>query len=90
MVHPDQAGFIPRRSIYNHIRLATTIIKYTELTKEDGVIVALDQEKAYDKIHHDYLWATLKRFNIPEIFIRTVKTLYGNAHTQVAINSMLS
>jgi hypothetical protein len=42
LVHPDQAGFIPRRSIFDHIRLANTIINYAELTEEDGAIVTLD------------------------------------------------
>ena len=56
----------------------------------DGAIVALDQEKAYDKIKHDYLWAALDKFNLPQTFIRTVKALYQNAHTQVAINGILS
>ena len=90
MVHPDQAGFIPKRSIFNNIRLAQTIIKYAELTNEDGAIVALDQEKAYDKIRHDYLWITLERFHVPPTFINTVRELYTNAHTHVAINGMLS
>ena len=57
MIHQDQTGFIQKRSIYNNIRLARTIIKYTELTNDNGAIVALDQEKAYDKIRHDYLWS---------------------------------
>ena len=90
LVHPDQAGFIPKRSIFDHIRLARTIIKYTELTNDNGAIIALDQEKAYDKIRHDYLWATLEKFNLPHIFIKTVKALYQNAHTRVAINGTLS
>jgi ribonuclease HI len=90
MIHKDQAGFIPKRSIYNNIRLAQTIIKYTELTNENGAIVALDQEKAYDKIRHDYLWSALERFNVPQTFIQTAKTLYQHAHTRVAINGMLS
>ena len=90
MIHEDQAGFIPKRSIFNQIRLAKTIIKYTELTNEDGAIVALDQEKAYDKIRHDYLWSALERFNVPQTFIQTVKSLYQNVHTRVAINGMLS
>ena len=55
VVHEDQAGFILKRSIFNHIRLAKTIINYAEITEEDGAIIALDQEKAYDKIRHDYL-----------------------------------
>ena len=90
LVHPDQAGFIPRRSIFNHIRLAKAIINYTEVMEENGAIVALDQEKAYDKIRHDYLWATLESFGLPPHFTKMVKALYQNAHTQVAINGVLS
>lgn len=90
MVHQDQTGFIPNQSIYNNIRLATSIIKYAELANEDEAIVTLDQKKGYDKIRHDYLWKTLEKFNTLTTFIKTVKTLYENAHTCVAINGMLS
>ena len=90
LVHPDQAGFIPQRSIFNHTKLAHTIIHYAEVMDYDGAIIALDQEKAYDKIRHDYLWKTLEAFQIPQTFIRTVKSLYKHAQTQVAINGVLS
>ena len=52
------------------------IINYAEIAKEDGTIIALDQEKAYDKIRHDYLWPTLNAFGIPKPFIQTVQALY--------------
>ena len=55
LIHKDQAGFIPKRSIYDHIRLAKAIITYADITEKDGAIIALNQEKAYDKIRHDYL-----------------------------------
>ena len=42
LVHEDQAGFIPRRSIFNHIRLAKAIISYAKIVEEDGAIIALD------------------------------------------------
>jgi hypothetical protein len=58
--------------------------------EEDGTIITLDQEKAYDKIKHEYLWETLAVFNLPATFIRTVKALYQNAQTKVAINGVLS
>ncbi len=90
MLHPDQTGFVPKRSIFNNIRLATSILNYAEITETDGAIVALNQEKAYDKIRHDYLWSTLKEFKIPNIFIATVKELYKHAYTKVAINGFLS
>ena len=66
------------------------ILSYAEVTKEDGTIVTLDQEKAYDKIRHDYLWKTLEAFHLPQPFIWTVKALYCNAHTKVAINGVFS
>jgi ribonuclease HI/exonuclease III len=90
LIHPDQAGFIPQRSIFDHIRLAKAILNYAEAAEEDGTIVALDQEKAYDRIKHEYLWKTLEAFNLPEPFIRTVKALYSNAQTRIAINGVLS
>ena len=90
LIHTDQAGFIPKRSIFDHIKLATAIINYAEAKEENGSIIALDQEKAYDKIRHDYLWATLDAFNLPPIFSRTVRALYHNASTCVAVNGFLS
>lgn len=90
LVHTDQAGFIPKRSIFNHIRLVNAIINYAEATEEDGAIIALDQEKAYDKIKHKYLWATLEAFNLPAFFINTIKALYKDAETKVAINGFIS
>ena len=90
MIHMDQAGFIPKCSIFNQIKLAKTIINYTEIAQEDGAIIGLDQEKAYNKVKHNYLWTTLERFNIPPTFIKTVKALYQHAHMRVAINGILS
>ena len=90
LVHPNQAGFIPKRSIFDHTHLAKSIISYAKAMDIDGAIVALDQEKAYDKIRHEYLWETMKEFNLPQPFTNTVKALYSHAYTHVAINGELS
>ena len=90
LVHKDQAGFIPNRSIYDHIRLAKAIISYAEIMEKNGAIIALDQEKAYDKIRHDYLWKTLEAFKLPTLFIKTIKALYHNAKTRVMVNGIIS
>jgi len=90
LIHPDQAGFIPNRLIFDHIRLEKAILNYVEVSEENGSILALDQEKVYDKIRHNYLWKTLEAFNLPPPFINMIKALYQNAHTRVAINRVLS
>ena len=90
MIHRDQAGFIPGRSIFDHIRLTRVMTKFAEMTERNGAIIALDQEKAYDKIVHNYLWKTLEAFNMPKLFIKTIKDLYENAWTTVAVNGEFS
>ncbi len=86
----DQAAFIPGRQIFTHIKLSRMILEYAEAEESNGAIVALDQEKAYDMINHEYLWATLRRMNFPENFIRTVMHLYARAKSCVMVNGTQS
>ena len=86
IIHEDQAGFIPGRLITDQIRLTQMILHYAEAVEENGVIIALDQEKAYDKIMHDYLWLALDKYGIPTSFINTIRSLYETAESLVIIN----
>ena len=86
IIHENQAGFIPGRLITDQIWLTQMVLHYTKATEENGVVVALDQEKAYDKISHDYLWLTLDKYGIPASFTNTVKSLYELAESLVIIN----
>ena len=51
------------------------LLTYTEMKKIKGSIIALDQEKAYDKIDHDYLWIVLRKNNFPEGIIKIIVEL---------------
>ena len=90
LIHPSQAGFIPGRSITDQTKLIRMMIHFAEAKEQNGLIVALDQEKAYDKIDHQYLWRTLETFQIPPYFINTVKSLYATAKTRIMINGEMS
>ncbi|PPQ77059.1 hypothetical protein CVT24_009763 [Panaeolus cyanescens] len=90
IIHPDQAGFMKGRRIEDHTDLVHTLLHLCEIREENGAIFCLDQEKAYDKIRHDFLWKSLKRFGFPDTFINTVKNLYNHATTTVIINGVLS
>ncbi|THH18572.1 hypothetical protein EUX98_g8936 [Antrodiella citrinella] len=90
MIHENQAGFIPGRNIKDQTKLTRMMMEYAEATEHNEMIVALDQEKAYDKIAHDYLWRTLEAFEIPNNFTQTVRSLYEHATTKVMINGHLS
>ncbi len=90
IIHKAQAGFVPGRKIHNHTQLARMMMLWAEKNESNGAIVALDQEKAYDKVAHDYLWKVLERFGIPASFIKLTQSLYTNATTSVMINGVLS
>ena len=66
------------------------VINYMERTGRRGAVVALDQEKAYDKILHPYLWAVLGRFGFPPRFIGMIRSLYTGVRTKILINGELS
>jgi hypothetical protein len=65
LIHRDQAGFMKGRKIVDQIYLAMEAIEYAEEDLRNGAIVALDQEKAYDKTSHRYLWETMRKRGIP-------------------------
>ena len=90
VIHPDQAGFLKNRSIFDQVKTTKMVTDYMNRVSKKGAIIALDQEKAYDKILHPYLWQVLKKLEFPERFIRIVQTLYENAETTVMINGELS
>ncbi len=90
IIHKAQAGFVPGRKIHNHTQLARMMMYWAERNGANGAVVALDQEKAYDRIAHDYLWRVLERFKFPESLIRLIKSLYSKAETSIMINGILS
>lgn len=90
IVHPDQAGFIPDRRIHHQTKLTKQVIDLCEADEINGVIIALDQEKAYDKIDHSYLWSVLAHLNFPPQFIQTIKAVYEGAKSMVVVNGVLS
>jgi hypothetical protein len=90
LIHPDQSGFVPTRSIFDPIRLAETMSAYADYMEENGAVIALDQEKAYDKVDHHYLIETLRTFQLPDLFINTISALYEHAKTSIIINGVCS
>ena len=78
LINKCQAAFIKGRSIFNQIDLVNRMIDLCELVNQDRAIIALDQEKVYDRIWHDYLWKTLQAMNILE-----ASQTWSDPYTQV-------
>ena len=77
LIHPSQAGFIRGRQapdIAQHVR---TVLSHAHDHPTDGVLLFLDQDKAYDRVSHPYLRATLSAFGFPPSLIDLFAVTYS-------------
>ena len=66
------------------------LIEYTNKTQTEAAMIFVDQEKAFDRVDHKFLFKTMRHFGIGEVFIHWIKQLYANATTQVQVNGHLT
>ena len=91
IIHTDQRGCIQGRYIGENIRLIDDLLFEIENQDEHTpVILMLDQEKAFDRVEWNWLYATLVKFNFGEIFIERLKTLYLNSKSSIMTNGFQS
>jgi hypothetical protein len=61
-----QRGFVKGRNIFQGNRLLQDIIDYTEMEDEEGAIIFLDQQQAFDRV--EWGWIDLCFFHIFQVF----------------------
>ena len=74
IVDPDQTFSIPGRSIGSNIVTLRDTLEYIEHTNETGILISLDQEKAFDQVDRDFLMALLQQFNFGPGFCHWIQT----------------
>ena len=66
------------------------LIEYVNRNNLPGLIVSLDQTKAYDRVEWDFLFKVLEKFNFGPNFIKIIKTCYNNIQSAVKVNGFVS
>ena len=56
----------------------------------EACFIFLDQEKAFDRVNHDFLYKCMRTFGIGDNFIHWIKVIYSNASTRIKINGFLT
>ncbi|KAJ3529442.1 hypothetical protein NMY22_g8999 [Coprinellus aureogranulatus] len=90
IIHPDQAGFMTGRRIDDQTELIKLMVKWCEAKNKRGLLVFLDQEKAYDRISHNFLFESMEKYRLPAHFVNCVKHLYCKAEAVVIVNGVIS
>lgn len=72
IVHQDQTCGVPGRTIFSNLQLGRDVLDMIDKTYEAGILVTLDQEKAFDRVDHDFLLRTLSKFGFGPVFCQWI------------------
>ena len=90
IVNDDQTCSVPGRSISDHLNLIRDLLVYIDKADECGILLNLDQEKAFDRVDCDFLQNVLIQFGFVDSFRRWIDVLYNGAHSKLIISGFLS
>lgn len=90
VVHPDQTCGVPGRSGSLNLVLIRDVISWAEQRQLPLAILSLDQEKAYDRVSHSFLWSVLEKLGFGPKFRAWIQLLYNEVFSQIRVNGFYS
>ena len=91
IIGDSQVGHQRGRTIDENISLITESIRYinNDAPQAGGLLLMLDNEKAFDRVQWPFMLRCLQAFGIPDSFIRAVRTMYTDISTVIKTNAKL-
>ena len=86
----EQTAAIKGRTIIENLQLNREVMSYAKANKTQAAVIALDQEKAFDRVDWNFLFKDLQRFGYGHEIIQRTKKVYQNIETQIKVNGHLS
>ena len=65
-------------------------LEYINQKNLGGIFLNIDQEKAFDRVSHNYLNLVMKKFGFGKNFQKWIKILYTNIESSILVNGHLS
>ena len=90
IVGEDQTCSVPGRTIFDNLALFRDTLDYINLTDETGILVSLDQEKAFDRVDQSFLSNVLQKFGFGSLFFRWISILYQDSVMQILVNGFVT
>ena len=89
IIHPTQTAVFGRR-IDQNIHLVRDLIDISNRDEDTAAFIFLDQEKAFDRVNHKFLFKVMEAFGIGNNFIDWIRRIYSNATSVLGINGFFS
>ena len=86
IINYDQTAYVKGRLIGESIRLIDDTLYHAEHENLDGILFAVDMEKAFYSLEHNFIFATLTRFGFGEDFVQWIRTLLRHGSSCVMNN----
>ena len=89
IIAKEQAGFRAGRGTTEQIFNLRILCEKPLQHQQDLYHVFIDFKKAFDRVLHAALWATMKKYNIGANLIQVIKSLYDKATSAILFNSSI-
>jgi hypothetical protein len=86
---PTQSAFIKGRYILESVVVAHEIVHSVNKSGEQGVILKLDYEKAYDRVSWSFLFEMLESRNFSPVLINWIKQTVVGGSLSIMLNESL-
>ena len=87
LIHHDQLGFIPGMKGFFSIHKSTHVIHHiNKLKDKNHMIIAIDAEKAFEKIQHPFIIKTLQNMGIAGNYLNMVKAIYDKPTANIILS----
>ena len=87
LIYHDQVGFIPEMQVFFNIQKSINVIHHINKLKDKNyMIIAIDAEKAFDKIQHLFMIKTLQKTGIEGTHFNIVKAIYDKPTANIILN----
>ncbi|KAI4900412.1 hypothetical protein NFI96_009713, partial [Prochilodus magdalenae] len=90
VIFRDQTYCVPERTIMDNLFLVRDVIDFGLMNNDRLGILSIDQEKAFDRVDHGYLFNTLAAFGCGDKFVGWLRLLYNEAAVMVKVGGALS
>ena len=76
--------------VSNNLVLLHDMFEYIAQMEETGILISLDQEKAFDRVRRSFLMDLLGRFGFGSDFCRWISTFNFGANMRIILNGWLT